>query len=135
MEFGLLERALPGGTFDSDDGPHYFGEIVTTINDMTALPAVEKRFENDAILHRFDRMFSPYGFSSQNLGDAVAGYLIASWEIINNVDAAQNAEGIRRVREAVRRRMKGQGKVTALSDTDKQRYSEVFKYVTSAACV
>ena len=132
-----LSRAAPSAdllTFRSNqrvtDSVRGFMIAKVTQNDMTALPAVEKRFANDAILHRFDRMFSPYGFSSQNLGDTVAGYLIASWEIINNVDAAQNAEGIRRVREAVRRRMKGKGKVTALSDTDKQRYSEIFKYVT-----
>jgi hypothetical protein len=101
-----------------------------TQNDMTTIPAVEKRFANDALLHRFDRMFSPYGFSSHNLGDSVAGYLIASWEIINNTDASGNVQGIRRVREAVRNKMKEKKKVAALSDTDKQRYSEIFKYLT-----
>jgi hypothetical protein len=101
-----------------------------TQNDMTAIPAVEKRFADDALLHRFDRMFSPYGFSSHNLGDSLAGYLIASWEIINNADASGNVQGIRRVREAVRSKMKENRKVTALADTDKQRYSEVFKYLT-----
>jgi hypothetical protein len=63
-----------------------------TQNDMTAIPAVEKRFANDVLLHRFDRMFSPYGFSSHNLGDAVAGYLIASWEIINDAGQRQLRE-------------------------------------------
>jgi hypothetical protein len=101
-----------------------------TQNDMSAIPAVEKRFANDALLHRFDRKFSPYGFSSHNLGDTVAGYLIASWEIINDTDASGNVQGIRRVREAVRSKMKQKPKVTALSDLDKQRYSEVFKYLT-----
>ncbi|MEA3163921.1 MAG: hypothetical protein QOE88_1739 [Verrucomicrobiota bacterium] len=101
-----------------------------TQNDPNGLAATEKRFANDAILHRFDRKFSPYGYSSHNLGDTLAGYLIASWEMINNTDASQSPEGIRRVREAVRRRMMEIGKVTALPDVDKQRYSEVFKYVT-----
>jgi hypothetical protein len=101
-----------------------------TQNDMTTLPAVEKRFANDALLHRFDRMFSPYGFSSHNLGDSVAGYLIASWEVINNADASGNVQGIRRVREAVRNKMKEKKKVAELSDTEKQRYSEIFKYLT-----
>jgi hypothetical protein len=50
--------------------------------------------------------------------------------MINNTDASQSPEGIRRVREAVRSRMREKGKVTALPDADKQRYSEVFKYVT-----
>jgi hypothetical protein len=101
-----------------------------TQNDMTAIPAVEKRFANDVLLHRFNRMFSSYGFSSHNLGDTVAGYLIASWEIINDADAAGNIQGIRRVREAVHNKMKEKRKVIALSDTDKQRYSEIFKYFT-----
>jgi hypothetical protein len=101
-----------------------------TQNDMTTLPAVEKRFANDALLHRFDRMFAPYGFSSHNLGDSVAGYLIASWEVINNANASGNVQGIRRVREAVRNKMKEKKKVAALSDTEKQRYSEIFKYLT-----
>ena len=60
-----------------------------TQNDMTA---IEKRFANDVLLHRFDRMFSPYGFSSHNLGDTVAGYLIASWEIINDAGQSQLRE-------------------------------------------
>jgi hypothetical protein len=101
-----------------------------TQNDMAAIPATEKRFANDALLHRFDRMFSPYGFSSQNLGDTMTGYLIASWEIINNADASRNVEGIRRVREAVRDKLKQKGKVAALSDVEKQRYSEIVKYIT-----
>jgi hypothetical protein len=101
-----------------------------TQNDMTTLAAVDRRFANDALLHRFDRMFAPYGFSSHNLGDSVAGYLIASWEIINNTDASGNVQGIRRVREAVRSKMKEKKKVAALSDIDKQRYSEIFKYLT-----
>jgi hypothetical protein len=99
-------------------------------NDMTTLAAVDRRFANDALLHRFDRMFAPYGFSSHNLGDSVAGYLIASWEIINNTDASGNVQGIHRVREAVRSKMKEKKKVAALSDIDKQRYSEIFKYLT-----
>ena len=101
-----------------------------TQNDMSTLAAVDKRFANDALLHRFDRMFAPYGFSSHNLGDSVAGYLVASWEVINNTDASGNVQGIRRVREAVRNKMKEKKKVAALSDTDKQRYSEIFKYLT-----
>jgi hypothetical protein len=101
-----------------------------TQNDPNGLAATEKRFANDAILHRFDHKFSAYGYSNHNLGDTLAGYLVASWEMINNTDASQSPEGIRRVREAVRRRMMEKGKVTALPDVDKQRYSEVFKYVT-----
>ena len=101
-----------------------------TQNDMAAIPATEKRFANDALLRRFDRMFSRYGFSSQNLGDTMTGYLIASWEIINNADASGNVEGIRRVREAVRDKLKQKGKVAALSDVEKQRYSEIVKYIT-----
>ena len=62
-----------------------------TQNDMTTIPAVEKRFADDALLHRFDRMFAAYGFSSHNLGDSVAGYLIASWEIINKFIASSLA--------------------------------------------
>jgi hypothetical protein len=101
-----------------------------TQNNMAAIPATEKRFANDALLHRFDRMFSPYGFSSQNLGDTMTGYLIASWEIINNADASGNVEGIGRVREAVRNKLKQKGRVAALSDVEKQRYSEIVKYIT-----
>jgi hypothetical protein len=101
-----------------------------TQNNMMAVPAADKRFANDAVLHQFDRKFAPYGFSSHNFGDTVAGYLIATWEILHNSDASQNPEGIRRVREAVRRKMKEKPKITDLSNTDKQRYSEIFKYVT-----
>lgn len=101
-----------------------------TKNNAAAIPISKKWFANDSLLKRFDRKFAPYGFSSQNLGDTVAGYLIVSWEIVNNTDSSRNAVGIRHVREAVRRTMEQNGKAAALSNTDKQRYSEILKYGT-----
>ena len=111
------------------------GYMIATVtrNDMAAIPAVEKRFANDALLHRFDQRFAPYGFSSRNLGDTLAGCLIACWEIVNDADASGNRAGILRVQEEVRSRMKAKGKVAALSDTDKQRNSEFIKYLTVLA--
>jgi hypothetical protein len=111
------------------------GYMIATVtrNDMAAIPAVEKRFANDALLHRFDRRFAPYGFSSRNLGDTLTGCLIACWEIVNDTDASANRAGILRVQEEVRTRMKARGKVAAMSDTDKQRNSEFIKYLTVLA--
>lgn len=47
-------------------------------------------------LGRTSTATAPSGFSSRNLGDTLAGCLIACWEIVNNADASGNREGILR---------------------------------------
>jgi hypothetical protein len=101
-----------------------------TQNDASALPTIERRFANNSVPIRFDRMFARYGFSDRNIGDTVAGYLIVSWEIVHNAKASGDSMGVRRVRQTVRERMEQKGKVAALSNADKQKYSEIIKYLT-----
>ena len=101
-----------------------------TQNDASALPAIEKRLANNSIPKRFDQMFAHYGFSDRNIGDTVAGYLVVSWEIVHNTNASADSMGIRRVRETIRQRMEQKGKVANLSNADKQKYSEIIKYLT-----
>jgi hypothetical protein len=84
----------------------------------------------DTMINRFDRRFSNYGFSSSNLGDTFAGYLIIAWEIVHNADASSNPSGIRRVREAVGQILEQKGKAARFSNENKQKYSEVFKCLT-----
>jgi len=83
----------------------------------------------DVLLHRFDRRFAAYGFSSHNLGDTVAGYLIISWEVLHNADASQTPNGIRRVRDAVCEILERRGKAAHQPDATKQKISELFKSV------
>jgi hypothetical protein len=101
-----------------------------TQNDASTLPAIEKRFANNSIPKRFDQIFARYGFSDRNIGDTVAGYLVVSWEIVHNTNASADSTGIRRVRETIRQRMEQKGKVANLSNADKQKYSEIIKYLT-----
>ncbi|MBV8277803.1 MAG: hypothetical protein JO170_21415, partial [Verrucomicrobia bacterium] len=81
----------------------------------------------DTLISRFDRRFENYGYSSHNLGDAVAGNLIISWEILHNADASETPVGIRRVRETVCQVIEKRGKATQLSSDLKQGYSDRFK--------
>ena len=84
----------------------------------------------DTMINRFDRRFANYGFSSHNLGDTFAGYLIIAWELVHNADASTTPEGIRRVREAVCRIIEQKGKAAHFSEENKQKYSEIFKCLT-----
>jgi hypothetical protein len=84
----------------------------------------------DTMINRFDRRFANYGFSSHNLGDTFAGYLIIAWELVHNADASTTPEGIRRVREAVCQIIEQKGKAAHFSEGNKQKYAEVFKCLT-----
>jgi hypothetical protein len=84
----------------------------------------------DALIGRFDQRFAEYGFSKHNIGDAFAGYLIISWEIIHDADASNTPQGMRRVRQAVCQILEQRGKAAKLSDENKQKYSELLKSIS-----
>jgi hypothetical protein len=81
----------------------------------------------DTLISRFDARFANYGYSKHNVGDAIAGYLIVTWEILHNADASNTPAGIRRVRQAVGQLLEQKGKAARLTSENKQKLSELLK--------
>ena len=50
---------------------------------------------------RFDALFYRYGFSSRNVSDTYAGYVLILWEIVNDQDASVHPTGIMQFRAQV----------------------------------
>jgi hypothetical protein len=111
----------------SDSVRRYMFDISRKNNPSFARIA-DRSFGSDASLTRFDRMFAPYGYTGQNVGDALAGALILLWEVANNADAFRYEAGIRSIRESVRRAVEQNGKAVTLSNAEKQRNAEILKY-------
>ena len=84
----------------------------------------------DSLIDRFDERFAKYGYSRNNIGDTVAGYMITTWEILHNADASNTPAGIRRVRAAVCQILEQRGKASQLTNDNKQKVSELLKCVT-----
>ena len=83
----------------------------------------------DTLIHRFNERFANYGFSTHNVGDTFAGFLIVAWEIMHNADASNTPAGVRRVRVAVCQLMEKRGKAARLTNENKQKISELLKCV------
>jgi hypothetical protein len=96
---------------------------VTHVNTTTLINAPAY----DTLISRFDTRFANYGYSKHNVGDAIAGYLIVTWEILHNADASNTPAGIRRVRQAVCQLLEQRGKAARLTSENKQKLSELLK--------
>jgi len=83
----------------------------------------------DTLIDRFNERFADYGFSTHNVGDTFAGFLIVAWEIMHNADASNTPAGVRRVRVAVCQILERRGKAARLTNDNKQKISELLKCV------
>jgi hypothetical protein len=90
------------------------------------VPILQKELATDPE-SRFDARFSRYGYSSHNVADSLAGFLIVLWEIVNNQDASAHPSGIREVRAKVNELLLSKSAGKTYTDAEKQYYSDYFK--------
>jgi hypothetical protein len=95
-------------------------------NDVQKVPILQKELATDPE-SRFDARFSRYGYSSHNVADSLAGFLIVLWEIVNNQDASAHPSGIREVRAKVNELLLSKSAGKTYTDAEKQYYSDYFK--------
>jgi hypothetical protein len=95
-------------------------------NDAQKVPILEKELATNPE-SRFDARFSRYGYSSHNVSDSLAGFVIVLWEIVNSQDASAHPSGIRQVRVKVNELLLSKSAGKTYTDADKQYYSDYFK--------
>ncbi|HET9374261.1 MAG TPA: DUF6683 family protein [Chthoniobacterales bacterium] len=95
-------------------------------NNAQNVPVLQKEFATNPET-RFDARFSRYGYSSHNVADSLAGFVIVLWEIVNNQDASAHPSGIREVRAKVNELLLSKSAGKAYTDAEKQYYSDYFK--------
>ena len=88
---------------------------------------VQKELTGNSAENRFDARFSQYGFSSRDVSDSYAGFVIVLWEIANNQSAAAHPAGIRQVRQKVNELLLTKFGSKTITNETKQYYSEYFK--------
>jgi hypothetical protein len=95
-------------------------------NNAQNVPILQKELATNPE-SRFDARFSRYGFSSHNVADSLAGFVIVLWEIVNNQDASAHPSGIREVRAKVNELLLSKSAGKTYTDAEKQYYSDYFK--------
>jgi len=95
-------------------------------NDAQKVPILQKELATNPE-SRFDARFSGYGYSSHNVSDSLAGFVIVLWEIVNSQDASAHPSGIRQVRVKVNELLLSKSAGKTYTDADKQYYSDYFK--------
>ena len=100
--------------------------VAVARNDAQKVPILQKELATNPE-SRFDARFSRYGYSSHDVADSLAGFVIVLWEIVNNQDASAYPSGIRQVRAKVNELLLSKSAGKTYTDADKQYYAEYFK--------
>jgi hypothetical protein len=100
--------------------------VAVAKNDAQKIPILQKEFATNPE-SRFDARFSRYGYSSHNVADSIAGFVVVLWEIVNNQDASAHPSGIRQVRAKVNELLLSKSGGKTYTDAEKQYYSDYFK--------
>lgn len=100
--------------------------VAVAKNDAQKIPILQKEFATNPE-SRFDARFSRYGYSSHNVADSLAGFVVVLWEIVNNQDASAHPSGIRQVRAKVSELLLSKSGGKTYTDAEKQYYSDYFK--------
>jgi hypothetical protein len=95
-------------------------------NNAQNVPILQKELATNPE-SRFDARFSRYGYSSHNVADSLAGFVIVLWEIVKNQDASAHPSGIREVRAKVNELLLSKSAGKTYTDAEKQYYSDYFK--------
>jgi hypothetical protein len=100
--------------------------VAVAKNDAQKIPILQKEFATN-LEGRFDARFSRYGYSSHNVADSLAGFVVVLWEIVNNQDASVHPSGIRQVRAKVNELLLSKSGGKTYTNVEKQYYSDYFK--------
>jgi hypothetical protein len=80
---------------------------------------------------RLDRFFAQYGCVNNDISDALTELVVISWEFVNQRQPGTpdyDPSGIRKLREQIADRFAVTNLLSTLTDADKQRFAENFKY-------
>lgn len=95
--------------------------------------AYRQALVRDGVLDKFDALLRQHGYDSHNVADAFTAYLVLSWDVVNNSDAAQNRDGVDAVRRNMQRALAGNPRFAAMPDAQKQEMAETFGYLAMIA--
>jgi uncharacterized protein DUF6683 len=88
---------------------------------------LEKAFATDAVLREFDAFVAAHGFSSHNVGDAMAALLWSSWQIVQGVTLTEAQ--IRGIHQQVRAVFLANPQLRAMTVAGHQMVSESIAYL------
>lgn len=95
--------------------------------------ALKRNLDNGQLRGSFARLLQSAGFSSSNLADVLMGYLVISWEVVNDEDSRRHAAGYAAVRDRLRESLGADQRVARMTDADKQQFAETLEVLAMLA--
>ena len=95
--------------------------------------ALKRNLDNGQLRASFARLLQSAGFSSGNLADVLMGYLVISWEVVNDEDSRPHAAGYAVVRDRLRESLGSDQRIARMTDVDKQQFAETLEVLAMLA--
>lgn len=86
---------------------------------------LQKLFDSGQLQAAFRKILSSQNFSERDLGDVIAGHLIALWQVANDRQDINEPKGYQAIRSGIHGAMRTGGWAGQLSDAQKQTYAEI----------
>ncbi|MCW6537728.1 DUF6683 family protein [Sphingomonas lycopersici] len=93
----------------------------------------EHVLNNGELRGTFARLLQSAGFSSNDLADVLMGYLVISWEVVNDEDSRLHVAGYAIVRNRLRESLGADPRIARLTDGDKQQFAETLEVLAILA--
>jgi hypothetical protein len=107
--------------------------IIAHLSQQPGGAAMTPAIRSGKLMRSFDGLLQRYGYSSRNLGDVLAAYLVICWEIVNETDSNQQPAGQRAVRRQLAGALASVPTIARMSDAQKQSQAERTAYLTMIA--
>lgn len=78
-------------------------------------------------------MLTSHALERNNLADALLGYMVVTWEVVNAKQAARQPDGVASLRTKMRAALARDSRISAMSDAGKQRQAETLAYLAVLA--
>jgi len=95
--------------------------------------ALKRNLDNGQLRASFARLLQSAGFSPSNLADVLMGYLVISWEVVNDEDSRRHAAGYAAVRDRLRESLGSDQRIARMTDADKQQFAETLEVLAMLA--
>lgn len=93
---------------------------------------LEHEFANNKLRNQFDQLLKSYGYSANDLGDAMTAYLVITWQVVNGKEY-NNRNGFNAVRKMIKDVLLSSPELAQATNAQKQTVAETYAYQSMIA--
>ncbi|MBS7458790.1 DUF6683 family protein [Coralloluteibacterium stylophorae] len=107
--------------------------LASNFSDARSRQLLGEAFGSGKLVREYDALLGRFGYSSTNLADVTAAYLVVAWEVVNGRDSNAEPQGQRAVRRQLAPALVAAPAVVALDDAGKQALADRLMFTTMMA--